>query len=163
QGELEHRRVKRFYARTNKNRAVCQMTLLEWRETALMRIAARAKKTACVVVAPTTSTPVPQDHKHKLAKSKTYLPFNEDEALPYTTPQQHHHISQSYNFLFHVSSWLGQNRDDPAIEDFLPKLQEHLLSRLSHPEWAGDGNEFTATERFKLSLKNSCIYRHKIF
>ena len=34
-GELEHRRVKRFYARTNKNNAVHQMTRLERREQAL--------------------------------------------------------------------------------------------------------------------------------
>ncbi|KAJ7742183.1 hypothetical protein DFH07DRAFT_964704 [Mycena maculata] len=40
-GELEHRRVKRFYARTNKNRAVRQMTQLERRESALRRIHTR--------------------------------------------------------------------------------------------------------------------------
>ncbi|KAJ6486358.1 hypothetical protein C8R47DRAFT_979573 [Mycena vitilis] len=39
QGELEHRRVKRFYARTNKNSAVRQMTVLEHREQVLLRIA----------------------------------------------------------------------------------------------------------------------------
>jgi hypothetical protein len=38
QGELEHRRVKRFYARTNKNNAVRQMTRLERREHALRRL-----------------------------------------------------------------------------------------------------------------------------
>src|SRR5437016_14541136 len=38
QGELEHRRVKRFYARTNKNNAIRQMTRLERREHALRRL-----------------------------------------------------------------------------------------------------------------------------
>jgi hypothetical protein len=44
----------------------------------------------------------------------------------------------------------------------LPKLQEHLLSRLAHPEWSGDGHEFTAGQRFQLQLKNNRMYVHKI-
>ena len=44
-GELEHRRVKKFYARTNKNVAVRQMTQIERRENALRRI---QRKTAAV-------------------------------------------------------------------------------------------------------------------
>lgn len=44
----------------------------------------------------------------------------------------------------------------------MPKLQEHLLSRVVHPEWTGDGNEFTPEERSKLILRNDRIYRHKI-
>lgn len=43
QGEREHRRVKKFYARTNKNTAVRQMTRLERREQALRQ--AHRKKT----------------------------------------------------------------------------------------------------------------------
>ncbi|KAJ7104782.1 hypothetical protein C8R44DRAFT_943843, partial [Mycena epipterygia] len=161
QGELEHRRVKRFYARTNKNRAVRQMTLLERRETSLLRIATRARLNARLF-GKTTATPVFQGHTRKFVKTKTYVPFNESEALPYTTPEQHHHISGSHNFSWHLPSWLSKNRDDPAVENFLPKLQEHLLSRLSHPDWTGDGNEFTAGDRYQLSLKNQRIYRHKI-
>ncbi|KAF5379470.1 hypothetical protein D9615_006555 [Tricholomella constricta] len=46
-GELEHRMVKRFYARTNKNQATMQMTRLERRNQALVRqarIIAKHKK-----------------------------------------------------------------------------------------------------------------------
>ncbi|KAJ7799440.1 hypothetical protein B0H14DRAFT_3491588 [Mycena olivaceomarginata] len=161
-GELEHRRVKRFYARTNKNQAVRQITLLEQCETVLMCIAARAQKKACRTFVRTTPTLVAQGHKHKLGKSQMYVPFNEHEALPYTMPEQHHHISSSRNFSLHVSSWLTKHADDPVTKNFLPKLQEHLLSCLSHPEWSGDGNEFTAGERFKLAIKNHRIYCHKI-
>ncbi|KAK7054049.1 hypothetical protein R3P38DRAFT_2500851 [Favolaschia claudopus] len=54
--------------------------------------------------------------------------------------------------------------DDPATKasDFLPKLQEHLLSRLDHPDWTGDGNEFTSAQRYRLQFKNNRIYMHKI-
>jgi hypothetical protein len=47
-GELEHRRVKKFYARTNKNDAIRQMTRLERREDALRRI--QQKKAEAVTV-----------------------------------------------------------------------------------------------------------------
>ncbi|KAJ7906438.1 hypothetical protein B0H13DRAFT_2333474 [Mycena leptocephala] len=160
-GELEHRRVKRFYARTNKNRAVRQMTMLERRETALLRMAGRAHKKA-LHFGKTTSTPVPQGYKQRLKKAQTYVPFAESEALPCTRPDQHHHISPSRNTSLHLSSWLGKSGDDPATKDFLPKLQEHLLSRLEHPGWSGEGNEFTAGQRYQLSLKNHRMYVHKI-
>ncbi|KAJ7218251.1 hypothetical protein B0H12DRAFT_1001581, partial [Mycena haematopus] len=133
-GELEHRRVKGFYARTNKNKAVRQMTQLERRNTTLLRIAS---------------------HAHSKAKRRS-------ESLPYTAPEQHYHISPSRNFSFHLTAWLRSNQGDPAVTDFLPKLQEHLLSRLAHPDWTGDGNEFTPAQRFRLILKNERIYMHKI-
>ncbi|KAJ7117673.1 hypothetical protein C8R44DRAFT_578842, partial [Mycena epipterygia] len=138
-GELEHRRVKRFYARTNKNNAVRQMTQLECRESSLRRMKARARNRASLAV-----------------------PFAEAEALPYTAPEEHHHMSSSRNLSYHIPSWLNEHRGDPATCDFLPKLQEHLLGRLIHPEWTGDGNEFTEDERSKIILRIDPIYLHKI-
>ncbi|KAJ7244602.1 hypothetical protein B0H12DRAFT_1236060 [Mycena haematopus] len=104
-GELEHRRVKGFYARTNKNKPLRQMTQLERRNTTL-------------------------NHK-----KKAQIPFDQSESLPYTSPEQHHHISPSRNFSLHLTAWLQSNYGDPAVTDFLPKLQEHVLSRLAHPDW----------------------------
>ncbi|KAJ7097121.1 hypothetical protein B0H15DRAFT_920861 [Mycena belliarum] len=161
-GELEHRRVKRFYARTNKNQAVRQITQLERRESALTQIKARADKNAALVTKKTTPTPVPQGHKQKLKKKTLGIPFVESEALPYTTPEEHHHISVSRNFSYHLSSWLNEHLGDPATQDFLPKLQEHLLARLIHPDWTGDGNEFTPAERACIIFRNGRIYEHKI-
>jgi hypothetical protein len=102
--------VKRFYARTNKNRAVRQMTQLERRETALMRIAARAQiNTRRKAVKPTA-----QKHQRKLQKPETYVSFAEFESLPYTAPDEHHHISPSLNFPLYLSSWLKNHHGDPA-------------------------------------------------
>ncbi|KAJ6608894.1 hypothetical protein B0H10DRAFT_2301109, partial [Mycena sp. CBHHK59/15] len=114
-GELEHRRVKRFYARTNKNRAVRQMTQLERRESSLMRIAIRARMNTRLF-GKTIATPDHQGHKRKLKKRKVFVPFAESEALPYTTPDRHHHISTSRNFSLHLSSWLRENQGDPATK-----------------------------------------------
>nr|GAT49693.1 predicted protein [Mycena chlorophos] len=109
-GELEHRRVKRFYARTNKNRAVRQMTLLERRDTFFRNIRARAVKTATATVRPHAATPVRQ-----IRRSKKTVPFAEREALPYAAPEQHYHVAASQNDSIHVPSWLYEHRNDPAV------------------------------------------------
>lgn len=36
------------------------------------------------------------------------------------------------------------------------------MSRLSHPDWSGDGNEFTPEERAKLLIVNNRLYLHKV-
>ncbi|KAJ7105541.1 hypothetical protein C8R44DRAFT_639148, partial [Mycena epipterygia] len=151
-GELEHRRVKRYYARTNKNDAVGQMTQLGRRETALLKIS-RAKKEA-------------EHRKRKVPappkKISAVLDFAESESLPYTPPEAHFHISLSRNFHCNLPTWLSANVGDPAVVDFMPKLREHLLGRLLHPTWSGNGNEYTPAQRSKLLIVNDRLYRHKV-
>ncbi|KDR69150.1 hypothetical protein GALMADRAFT_230924 [Galerina marginata CBS 339.88] len=162
-GELEHRRVKRFYARTNKNNAVRQMTRLERREFGLRRL---IRKQAREEARKDPSKFTSQHQKATpTAPKKTITPhidFAESEALPFTPPDLHHHISHSRNFPFNISSFLSSNVGDPAIEDFYPKLQEHLLARLHHPTWTGDGSEFSDEERSKLAILNNRLFRHKV-
>jgi hypothetical protein len=118
QGELEHRRVKRFYARTNKNNAIRQMTRLERREYALRRLnhinktgygteTIGYKKRKVIQLSP---------NKAEIVKSHPTIPFTLSEALPYTPPEFHHHISPSRNFPVHIHTFLNSTRvDDPAI------------------------------------------------
>ncbi|KAF7367198.1 hypothetical protein MSAN_00980100 [Mycena sanguinolenta] len=162
-GELEHRRVKRFYARTNKNTAVRQMTILERREQALLHIARKLGK-----ILP---SPPPQPHtkgkrkagaKRKVKKSSLHVDFLESETLPYTAPEQHHHISASRNFHTNIPQFLHENEGDPAVQDFLPKLKNHLLGRLAHPDYSDDTEEFTDEERHSLVIANNRMYRHKV-
>jgi hypothetical protein len=49
-----------------------------------------------------------------------------------------------------------------TTQDFLPKLQEHLLARLTHSDWSGDGNEFTPEERSRVIILHDRFYRHKV-
>jgi hypothetical protein len=141
-GELEHRRVKKFYARTNKNVAVRQMTRLERREDALRRIQQNLKKAVVGSLAKEMDSEDPKDvsgqpqtaaaasgsihvnqfHRKKAKKSakttmnlKPYLTFTESEALPYTPPLLHHHISDSRNFPANITSFLASFQGDPAI------------------------------------------------
>ncbi|KAJ7144085.1 hypothetical protein C8R44DRAFT_602076, partial [Mycena epipterygia] len=134
-GELEHRRVKWFYACTNKNNAVRQMTRLEHRDQALLRI------------------------KRGLRPA---LNFEESEALPYTSPEIHHYISPSRNHHFHLTTWLAENAEDPAVKDFLPRLQDHLLGQLSHPNWSAEDEQFSPQECWRLLIHDDRIYCHKV-
>jgi hypothetical protein len=55
----------------------------------------------------------------KSTRKKTITPrldFMESEALPFTAPEQHHHISHSRNFPINITSFLASNKDDPATE-----------------------------------------------
>lgn len=95
--------MKRFYARTNKNMAVHQMTRLERREHALRKLAKSKGKTS------------PLARKKSAAKLRPNVPFEDSEALPYTPAEKHHHISMSRNYHMNIMAFLSSNRDDPAI------------------------------------------------
>lgn len=90
------------------------MTQLERRDSALRRMKARAIKAANVTVSKSKPTPDAQGHKRKHKKDSLAVPFAESEALPYTAPEEHHHISSSRNLSYHVPSWLHENGGDPA-------------------------------------------------
>ena len=95
--------MKRFYTRTNKNMAVHQMTRLERREYALRKLNKLQGKAVPVLQAKRSS------------KLRTNVPFEESEALPYTPPEEHHHISKSRNFHMNIVAFLASNQGDPAI------------------------------------------------
>ncbi|XP_006454215.1 hypothetical protein AGABI2DRAFT_62391 [Agaricus bisporus var. bisporus H97] len=142
-GELEHRRVKKFYVRTNKRSGfVLQITKHERREQLLrqMEEADRA------------SQPRPKQKGNTI-----HLPFAASEPLAPTQPNAHYDMSRSRSFPINVTSWLGQNTGDPA--DFLPKLKKHLLERL---EGVTPGTrEFSTAELNALQFSANRVYQHK--
>lgn len=86
--------VKRFYGRTNKNNATIQITRHERRQTRLRR--AREAATA------------PQRrHAH-------HLGFSDNDPLPYTGVDLHHHMSDSKKHMLHLWSFVQDPPNDPA-------------------------------------------------
>ncbi|KAG5637871.1 hypothetical protein H0H81_002834 [Sphagnurus paluster] len=156
-GELEHRLVKQFYVRTNKNRAVVQISRLERRNQALIcqaRVAAKEKAKQN----PASS----QSSRRRRNKISLTVQFHESEPLPPTPPEYHHHISPSRNFPIHLQAFILGNEGAPAVTNFYTKLQDHLLGRLLHPDWSGGPNEFSEKERTKIHIVNDQFYRHKV-
>jgi hypothetical protein len=93
------------------------MTQLERRETYLRQIHGRAVKKAHMLMKTATKRPDLQATQRKLKKKKRpVVPIADSEALPYTTPEDHHHISHSQNFSDHVPSWLFEHNGDPATK-----------------------------------------------
>ena len=72
------------------------MTRLERREYALQKLIKMKGKT----------TP---------SKLRTNLSFEDSEALPYTPPDEHHHISKSRNYHMNIMAYLASNHGDPAL------------------------------------------------
>ncbi|KAF4611550.1 hypothetical protein D9613_004494 [Agrocybe pediades] len=149
-GELEHRRIKRFYARTNKNTNFEeQITRQQRRERVLHKIQLRQQQ--------------PAQAPKNLARTSSIVPFNESEPLPFTRPEDHHHIANTQRYHENIYKWLyGKHEDDPALKNFLSDLKDHLLSRLLGNTFSGDEEVYTDDDRDEVHIVNNQIYRHKV-
>lgn len=50
----------------------------------------------------------------------------------------------------------------PFIQDFVPRLKNHFLSRLLELKYDGDELDFTPSERHSVIIDNNIIYRHNL-
>ncbi|KII83442.1 hypothetical protein PLICRDRAFT_677051, partial [Plicaturopsis crispa FD-325 SS-3] len=48
------------------------------------------------------------------------------------------------------------------MQDFLPRLQDHLLGRLPDQDYDGDETEFTDEQRRTVTFVNNRLYSHKV-
>jgi hypothetical protein len=116
QGELEHRRVKRFYARTNKCKTFGhQISKHQRREQILKKIRERGQQlgNSGQSITSTVYSPAPN------------VSFEESDPLPKTPPEVHHHISNTTRLRENIYAWVdhhAQNNDE-AVKVRL----EHLL------------------------------------
>ncbi|THV05942.1 hypothetical protein K435DRAFT_816082 [Dendrothele bispora CBS 962.96] len=140
-GELEHRRVKRFYAHTNK---VFRFT---------QQVTAHEKRLRIV-----------EEVKHRQASELTpeinmQMPVTYPESLHVTSPRAHYSISEDKSVYKSIPVWMEENIHDLSMKDFYLKLKEHLFSRLSgKPET----DRISILERGMINLKNDRIYSHKV-
>ncbi|KAF8148264.1 hypothetical protein B0H34DRAFT_668986, partial [Crassisporium funariophilum] len=117
-GELEHRRVKRFYARTNKNKSFTQqITRQQRRERILRKIAERERKQKNAAAA-SSSQPPPPAHSRGIQSPSPSVPFEETDALPKTQPDVHHHISNSVRQRENIFKWVDyhEQQGDWAVK-----------------------------------------------
>ncbi|TFY73276.1 hypothetical protein EWM64_g10736, partial [Hericium alpestre] len=153
-GELEHRRVKKFYARMNKNGATKQITQLERRERLAQRLRA--------IPAHPKPTTASLKRKHRSAPYDRDVPEHEDTLL--TTVEHSYNIGLTQNSPTNLQPWLHARQDDPAVRGFFPKLQDHLLRRLlstDTPDTDFVDRDFADGERARLILQHGRVYRHK--
>jgi hypothetical protein len=107
QGELEHRRVKRFYQRVHKGKFTRGIAKQQQRE----RVIAKMKE-----LAPQASRKGTQKRRDDAQGWGDSISSPDDETLRDIRPQQHHHISADVRYKVQLSTWLDDKQDDPALK-----------------------------------------------
>ncbi|KAK2459629.1 hypothetical protein APHAL10511_008357 [Amanita phalloides] len=98
----------------------------------------------------------------KTRGAKRSLP-SEAEKLPYTDPSCHYQMADDMKNKLNLWKWPGDDlKDDPACQNFLPRLLDHLLGRLLGVEYDGDEKCYTSIERSTVSIMNKIIYSHRV-
>ncbi|KAJ7054561.1 hypothetical protein C8F01DRAFT_995281 [Mycena amicta] len=147
-GEAEHRRLKRFYARTNHNRPDSQIGRHVRRERLLRAIDNQAND----------SDPLRAGMARATARRSLILTDSAIEPLPKTNPHDRYQSSRSTRYPEDLTRWVSGNAGDPAVEEFVPKLKNHILARIL----GGDEEEdFDEADRDSLHIINNTIYKHK--
>jgi hypothetical protein len=99
QGELEHRRSKRFYRIVQKGRHAIGIGKAVSRERLIHRIAQRG---------------IGATHSKAQLNPKGCKPVK--EPLPHTLPTTHHHMSAETRNKVDIADLLDENEGDPALE-----------------------------------------------
>ncbi|OJT15888.1 hypothetical protein TRAPUB_1049, partial [Trametes pubescens] len=123
-GELEHRHVKRFYARTNKHKHELQIAQHTQRAEKLRIIKARVDAARKKLNTPSAQD-VNGDDAHPCAASSPA--HNEDNApsespqenakhVAYGSPSDRYHIAESQRENDDITAWVSAHRGDPAFK-----------------------------------------------
>ncbi|KAG1883124.1 hypothetical protein F4604DRAFT_1576295 [Suillus subluteus] len=91
-----------------------------------------------------------------------HIPFKASEPLAYSDPTSHYHISNGTRYHLNLPQWLQKHGNDPALDNFLPWLKDHLLSRILGHQYDGDETEFSSAKRAQVLFVNDRIFQHKV-
>jgi hypothetical protein len=114
QGELEHRRVKRFYPRTNKSASFTQQISKHQRREQILR-KIRDRVLAHERDDKDMATSASKSQRSAKRLEDIVVPFAASEPLPPASPEKHHQISTSRRYPINFMQWTDEHWDDPAI------------------------------------------------
>ncbi|PPQ81433.1 hypothetical protein CVT24_001917 [Panaeolus cyanescens] len=183
-GELEHKKVKNAYSRTNKgNTFEKQIAVHHQRENFIRRFGEHLAR----VFSPWTTTP-PLDCPPSMSATSqptlppasealypvpiapiplgTRMPRQPDESLPpvSVSAQDHYYLPVSKKNKVNVFRWVREQHrlGDLAAQNFIIELKTHLLSRVLGKQ-NDDDISFSPTELSRLELVQDSIYEHHVF
>ncbi|KAI0056519.1 hypothetical protein BV25DRAFT_1893990 [Artomyces pyxidatus] len=163
--ELQHKQVKRRFARTNKNDYIRQLTVQERRERYMIglhdRLEATRPKSPPRPPMQRAPAAIPVNRKKPLRYARARR-MHAYDPLPVTDPRLHYHIAASEKNHFDITSFLVDNQDDPATKDFYSRLKDHLLARLLNRAYDGDEHRFTDEERETVQIIGNKMYEHSV-
>ncbi|KAJ7881644.1 hypothetical protein B0H13DRAFT_2540449 [Mycena leptocephala] len=134
-GKLQHRIVKRWNGRSNKNNAIPQIIKMDVRETA---------------------------HERMQQELTRLLPQALQEAKAEPEPilvEQHHRIARDESNKIYLSDWLPSHAGDPAFKDFLPRLKGHLYARMQNTG-SIDATNFSPDQLATVNIQHNRILQH---
>lgn len=163
QGELEHRHVKRFYARTNKVQASYQIAQHTRRaeKLRLIKIRVDVLRADMAAKAARRTTELDSDQPPSTAHNSSppsspvqriaisaNAQVSDPERLPFSQPEARFHIADSQRDSDDLSSWVASRSGDPAVQ-----VRCGIAAFLSHPRLP------LRLQDFVLNLKNHVLAR----
>ncbi|EUC58746.1 hypothetical protein RSOL_274000 [Rhizoctonia solani AG-3 Rhs1AP] len=139
-GELQHRRVKGLFDRTNKQKdTTSQITSMERIQGALRRI----NEELNIISQADSNLQSPSEPE-------------ETEVLLNSTGHNHYEIAASQKKFIHLPTWLSSLSNDPATHMFSSRLRLHLFSRLDPT----GSREVETHHGFRIQYDR--LYKHEI-
>ncbi|CAK5284580.1 unnamed protein product [Mycena citricolor] len=141
-GESLHRVVKRLYGMTNKRNHAGQIGVRVTR-MARARVSQRIREAKKM------------RHFHLVG-------FDQPDPFTMTDNHAHHATSRVQRYPLYINRFSYAITGDPALKNFVPKLQDHLLGRLLEREFDGDTHEsFKAIDRQSVQIIGNRLYTTK--
>ncbi|KAJ3557882.1 hypothetical protein NP233_g11630 [Leucocoprinus birnbaumii] len=103
-GELEHRRVKRFYAQTNKQAGFTAQIAKQQRRQRILHKIGQLQHPSSLLALP-----------------------HDDEPLMPISPRDHHYISPLQKKYLNVIAWVGKHPNDPALQSHRTRILALLM------------------------------------
>ncbi|KAJ7753919.1 hypothetical protein DFH07DRAFT_744109 [Mycena maculata] len=160
QGELAHRLVKRFYARTNKRNHGPQIAAHERRQRILRKVRRHMLESDAAAAAAEPAEETSADPSTSANMTRSDLQ-PASESLPRTPPHHHHQISESRRTWIHATQFVSSQPNDPAVENFIPSLKAHLLNRLLNNPYDGDETKFSPQDLANVTIEREHLYSHQ--
>ncbi|KAI0744837.1 hypothetical protein C8Q76DRAFT_789312 [Earliella scabrosa] len=156
-GELEHRRVKRLYALTNKNSRFAKQIALHTRRQVIMH-----KLTRGQAIRRRPSGQIPSSHPGPTVARSLQLPAGQAEGLLPSAPAEHYQISEDQRHHTDLRDFLYDNRHDPACRNFAHDLKAHIWRRLPGVESTPDDYQLTREDVSSVRIVSNKLYRHHV-
>ncbi|KAH9835781.1 uncharacterized protein C8Q71DRAFT_709596 [Rhodofomes roseus] len=164
-GEQEHRRIKRFFPRTNKKNFAMQIAKHQRRERLLHQARKKYEKAQAAPFEQTqhkssSRTQPRTEHAPPSVTSERrggVLPITAEEPLGPTPPEARYHVANSQRHWEDIPSWLAKHRNDPATRNFIPRLKDHLLARMLGRPFETDEQQFTPADHRRIRIEKDRI------
>ncbi|KAF7793821.1 hypothetical protein EIP86_004942 [Pleurotus ostreatoroseus] len=162
-GEHEHKRVKKLYSLTNKNGHAGQIAMKQQRTQALEKIKTLDEEVGAVRNDEASEAEPQAKRRRGRPRKIDYFGFREDETeeLPEVPWSEHHQIAANQNYKEDIHQLVHKNPEDPALQNFIPDLTDHILARLRGHAFNGEEHQFTWADRKQVRFLNNRIYRHQ--